>query len=71
MVPKAKTSRKQLFRAALAIAGMTAARWAESEGITAQYLSTVLNGKAFSKRLDAKIDAFVHTHLISTTAVAS
>lgn len=67
---KAKTSRKQLFRAALAIAGLTAGQWAQREGITGNYLSQVLGGKLKSKRLDTKIDAFTEKHLSSASANA-
>lgn len=65
---KGKTSRKQLFRAALALAGMTAAQWAESEGITASYLSAVLADRMSSKRLIEKVDQFINKHLISRTS---
>lgn len=68
---EAKTSRKQLFRAALAIAGLTAAQWADREGITPQWLSMVLNEKDVSLTLGEKIDAFVREHLTErTTALA-
>ncbi len=70
-MPKAKTSRKQLFRAALAIAGITAGEWAESEGITAQWLSMVLSGKSVSQTLNDKIDAFVRLKLDGHKALAS
>lgn len=64
---KAKTSRKQLFRAALAIAGLTAAEWAEHEGITAQWLSMVLSGKNVSLTLSEKIEAFTREHVDART----
>lgn len=63
MMPKAKTSRKQLFKAALAIAGLTGKQWAEGEGITPQWLSMVLSGKEVSGTLTTKIDAFIAEHL--------
>jgi hypothetical protein len=65
---KQKTSRKQLFRAALAIAGLTAAEWADREKITAQWLSMVLNEKHSSLTLTEKIDAFTRAHLEKHTA---
>ena len=68
---KVKTSRKQLFRASLALAGMTAKQWAEREGIGHSYLSAVLAGRMVSKRLDEKIDAFTRDTLSRTTALAS
>jgi hypothetical protein len=68
---KVKTSRKQLFRAALAIAGLTAGEWAEQVGITPQWLSIVLNGKDESITLTEKIDAFIVTHMAGHKALAS
>jgi hypothetical protein len=70
-MPKAKTSRKQLFRAALAIASLTAEQWAEKEGVTAGHVSQVLSGKRESKALTDKIDGFVRQHLDKHTALAS
>jgi hypothetical protein len=67
-MPKAKTSRKQLFRAALAIAGLSAGEWAEQQGITPQWLSMVLNSKADSITLNKKIDAFVKEWIGRNTA---
>jgi hypothetical protein len=64
-MPKAKTSRKQLFRAALAIVGMTTEQWAQKEGVTAAYISMILSRKRKSEELEAKIDAFIDKHLIS------
>jgi hypothetical protein len=68
---KPKPSRKRLFRASLAIAGMTAAQWARKQGITPQYLSMVLNRKHISERLTAKIDAFIGEHLQEYTTTAA
>jgi len=70
-MPTAKTSRKQLFKAALALAGLTATQWADREGLTPMHLSMVLNGKRDSLRLNEKIDAFVRKHLDKHTALAS
>ena len=70
-MPKAKTSRKQLFRAALAIASLTAEQWADKEGVTAGHVSQVLSGKRESLTLNDKIDAFVREHLSKHTALAS
>ncbi len=71
-MPKVKTSRKQLFRAALAITGQTAAEWAEANDLTAQHVSHVLNGRRESMRLIGKIDEFVAKHIGNrTTALAS
>ena len=70
-MPKAKTSRKQLFRAALAIADLTASQWAEREKLTPEHLSLVLNGKRESAALNERIDTFVREHLSKHTALAS
>lgn len=68
---KAKTSRKQVFRAALAIAGLTARQWAEREGTSESYLSLVLNEKRESEALTQKIDTFARKHLPEHAAMAS
>lgn len=68
---KEKTSRKQLFKAALALAGMTAAQWADAEGITASYLSAVLAGRMTSQRLTDKIDAFIERMLSKANALVA
>lgn len=70
-MPKSKPSRKALFRAALAIAGVTAKQWAESEGITGGWLSMVLNGREESITLTEKIDAFIAKHMAGHVALAS
>ena len=70
-MPKVKTSRKQLFRAALAIAGQTVVQWAASEGLTPEHVSLVLNGRRESARLLDKIDAFVREKMDKHTALAS
>ena len=58
-MPKAKASRKQLFRASLAIAGETQKSWAEARGRTEQHLSLVLNGKRDSEPLNKEINDFI------------
>ena len=60
---KTRTSRKQLFRAALAIADLTARDWAEREGTSESYLSLVLNGKRVSPSVEPKIDQFIRKHV--------
>jgi hypothetical protein len=62
-MPKQRTSRKQLFRAALAIANLTAREWAEREGTSDSYLSLVLNEKRVSPSLAPKIDQFIRKHV--------
>jgi hypothetical protein len=67
-MPKAKASRKQLFQAALLIAGLTAADWAKQQGVSAAYLSLIVNGKRPHDLLNEKIDAFTRAHLEKHTA---
>lgn len=67
MTPADK-ARKSRFRAALALANLTAEEWAESEGITAGHLSHVLTGKRESLTLCEKIDAFTRKQLKGTVA---
>lgn len=64
-MPKGKTNRKQLFRAALAIAGMTAEQWGRTQGVTSGHLSMILSGTRKNDAITSKIDAFVEKHLIS------
>lgn len=61
-VPKEKPSRKQQFRAALALAGLTAKEWADREGIDETYLSRVLNEQRTNEAIIAKVDAFTKRH---------
>jgi hypothetical protein len=70
-MPKSRTSRKQLFRAALALAEMTAAEWAEREGTSESYLSLVLNQKRDSEALTKKIDAFAAKEIQKHMQLAS
>lgn len=67
-MPHAKTSRKQLFRAALNLANLTATQWAEQEGITPEHLSRVLNSHVESGSLNGKIDAFTRDTLAAHVA---
>lgn len=70
-MPKEKISRKKLFRAALALTGMTATQWATEQGITLAHLSQVLDEKRESGRLTEKIDAFIDKKLISNSALVA
>lgn len=65
---RTKDTRKARFRAALALAGLTAEQWAEREGITASHLSRVLAGERDSSRLLEKVDAFTEKHLKTAAA---
>jgi hypothetical protein len=70
-MPKAKTGRKALFKAALALAGMTQDSWAASRDITAGHLSMVLAGKRESVALNDKIDTFTREHLSKHMALVA
>ena len=53
-------TRKARFQSALALTGMTQAKWAEEvAGISRCQLNLVLNGKRESKTLATKIDGFI------------
>jgi hypothetical protein len=52
-------NRKALFKAALALAEMSAATWARQQGVHPMHLSLVLNEKRESKRLTDLIDQFI------------
>lgn len=67
-MPKSLARRKQLFRAALALADLTAERWAQEHGITASYLSHILSGNRESEDIDAEIEAFTKQYLRKHTA---
>lgn len=67
---KAKNNRKRLFRAALALAGMTAEEWASKEGVPSPVLSMVLNGNRNSEPLKQKIDRFIEKHRDTYQALA-
>lgn len=70
-MPKAKSTRKQLFRAALSIAGMTMRQWAEKHGVTDSHVAHVLAGDRESISLTAKMDEFIDKHLISKNALVA
>ena len=58
-----RTNRKARFRAALALAHMTAKEWTEREQVTETHLYAVLKGNRESAKLTSKIDAFIAKHL--------
>lgn len=72
-MPKAKNNRKRLFRAALALADMTAEVWCFKEGVNHSVLSRVLGGTMTNAALSAKVDAFIEKHrdTYQTLAIAS
>lgn len=56
--------RRKRFKAALKLAGLTIAQWAETEGnVTRFHLHQVLAGRRASVPLNQKIDAFADKHL--------
>lgn len=67
-MPYTVESRKARFRAALALARMTAEEWAEANDVTAGHLSQVLAGKRESLTLCERIDAFARKYLKGTVA---
>lgn len=64
-VVDAVVTRKARFRAALAMAGLTASAWAEGEEITESYLSMILAGQRQNNDVEQKIAAFTEKHLRS------
>ena len=70
-VPHETPSRKRLFRAALAIAGITGTQWAKEQGVTRQHLQFVLTGERESKTLTDAVDAFIDKHLVSKNALVA
>ena len=70
-MPKGKMSRKQLFRVALAGAGLTGQQWAERQGVTLGHLSQVLDEKRESRTLTEKVDAFIEKQLISISQMVA
>jgi hypothetical protein len=70
-MPKAKNNRKRLFRAALALADLTAEEWAYKHGVRSPVLSMVLRGVRDDAELVQKIDAFIDQHRDTYAALAS
>lgn len=70
-MPNEITDRKRLFKAALAVAEMTAEQFAEAEGVTSGHLSNVLNGKRESGSLTEKVDVFIAKHMAGHEALAA
>jgi hypothetical protein len=68
---KPKQTRKQLFRAALALAGMSAKKWCELNEVTDGHLWQVLRGERVSVSLTEKVDQFIDKHLISKNALVA
>ena len=70
-LPQDKPSRKQLFRAALAIAGMTGKQWADEHDVTREHLWHVLSGSRESRSLTDTVDAFIAKHLVSVSELVA
>jgi hypothetical protein len=62
-VHRTARQRKRLFRAALALDGLTFTKWCEMRGITLPHLSGVLAGKRESARLLAAVDEYTDARL--------
>lgn len=56
---KLKANRKARFKAALALAGVTAQEWAAQNKVTRQHLGAVLREDRPSGVLIEKVDAFI------------
>ena len=67
-VATAGAARKAQFRAALAMAGLTASAWADREGITESWLSMILNGQRTNADVERKIADFTAKHLPGVAA---
>lgn len=67
-VRREREGRKARFRAALALARMTAREWTEREHITETHLYAVLKGDRQSAKLTGKIEAFIAKQLGERTA---
>lgn len=70
-VAKQRRQRKQRFQAALALAGMTQADFADKHEVDPGHLSKVLGGERQSKKLSAKVEAFIAKHLTGQQAGAA
>jgi hypothetical protein len=58
-----RSARKARFRAALALARMTAKEWTIREKVTETHLYAVLKGERRSEKLTSKVDTFISKHL--------
>jgi hypothetical protein len=65
-----KPTRKQLFFAALNIAGLTQEAWAEQTGVTSYHLYLVLKGDRHSPPLMEKVDAFIEKQITTAASAA-
>lgn len=69
-MPKAKSNRKRLFRAALALADLTAEEWCYERGIRSPVLSAFLAGTRDNPELEQKVEAFIAKHRNTYEALA-
>lgn len=58
-MPNSTENRKKLFKASLALAGITAIEFAKAQKVTTTHLYEVLAGNRVSRPLNAEIDAFI------------
>lgn len=68
MVRNSRPTRKQRFKAALALAGMKSQDWASQHDVTVQHLNMVLNDARESATLVAEVDAFIEQFLPASVA---
>ena len=54
--------RRKAFKKALIDSGLTQQEWAEQQGVTDNHLYLVVAGRRESRRLLAKVDAFIAQH---------
>lgn len=67
---KPNERRKKEFKAARALAGVTARQWAKSRNVSFHHLNEVLEGRRESPRLDAELDAFIQKYLQTPARLA-
>lgn len=68
MVRNPRPTRKQRFKAALALAGLKAQDWASQHDVTVQHLNMVLNEERESATLVSDVDAFIEEYLTAYAA---
>jgi hypothetical protein len=70
MVGHTGPTRKQRFKAALALAGMKSQEWASEQGVTPQHLNAVLNADRASDKLTEAVDSFISKNLTADVLAA-
>lgn len=70
-MPTPTNARKRQFRAALALAGMTAQQFAAEHQVSHGHLCAVARGDRDSEPLEQEIDRFIKKHLVSTNELVA